>query len=84
MTKIIAVTGATGSQGGGVVNILKVTPGWSVRAITRNAGSDAAKKLAEEGIEVVQASFEDEESLAAAFKVRHYLSLEPYDSWVAL
>ncbi|KAH7010344.1 hypothetical protein EDB80DRAFT_750715 [Ilyonectria destructans] len=71
MTKIIAVTGATGSQGGGVVNILKVAPGWSVRAITRNAGSDAAKKLAEEGIEVVQASFEDEESLAASFKDVH-------------
>ncbi|KAI4608552.1 hypothetical protein J4E83_008988 [Alternaria metachromatica] len=65
--KIIAVTGATGSQGGGVVNIMKKTPGWSVRAITRNPDSDAAKKLATEGIEVVKADFEDEASLRAAF-----------------
>jgi NAD(P)-dependent dehydrogenase (short-subunit alcohol dehydrogenase family) len=67
--KIIAVTGATGSQGGGVVNVMKKTPGWKVRAITRNPGSDAAKKLAAEGIEVVQADFDDEASLLKAFKV---------------
>lgn len=76
MTKIIAVTGATGSQGGGVVNIMKTTPGWSIRAVTRNPGSEAAKKLAAEGIEVVQASFDDEETLVAAFKVRIRLFLE--------
>ncbi|EAT83979.2 hypothetical protein SNOG_08811 [Parastagonospora nodorum SN15] len=69
--KIIAVTGATGSQGGGVVNVMKKTPGWKVRAITRNPGSDAAKKLAAEGIEVVQADFDDEASLAKAFKGVH-------------
>lgn len=67
--KIIAVTGATGSQGGGVVNIMKKVPGWKVRAITRNPESDAAKKLAAEGIEVVQASFDDEASLTKAFNV---------------
>jgi NAD(P)-dependent dehydrogenase (short-subunit alcohol dehydrogenase family) len=66
--KIIAVTGATGSQGGGVVNIMKKTPGWKVRAITRNKNSDAAKKLAAEGIEVVEADFEDEASLRKAFE----------------
>ena len=60
MSKTIAVTGATGSQGGGVVNIMRKTPGWSVRAITRNPTSEAAKKLAAAGVEVVQASFDDE------------------------
>ncbi|KAF7558098.1 hypothetical protein G7Z17_g22 [Cylindrodendrum hubeiense] len=69
--EVLSVTGATGTQGGGVVNILKATPGWTVRAITRNIGSDAAKKLADEGIEVVQASFDDEESLFTAFKGVH-------------
>jgi NAD(P)-dependent dehydrogenase (short-subunit alcohol dehydrogenase family) len=69
--KIIAVTGATGSQGGGVVNIMKKTPGWKVRAITRNPDSDAAKKLTAEGIEVVKADFEDEASLRAAFDGTH-------------
>ncbi|KAH8846065.1 hypothetical protein MCOR02_007129 [Pyricularia oryzae] len=34
--KIIAVTGATGAQGGGVVNIMKNTHRWRVSAITRN------------------------------------------------
>lgn len=69
-TRIIAVTGATGSQSGGVVNIMKKTPGWKARAITRNPGSDAAKKLAADGVEVVQASFDDEAFLVKAFKVR--------------
>jgi NAD(P)-dependent dehydrogenase (short-subunit alcohol dehydrogenase family) len=69
--KTIAVTGATGSQGGGVVNIMKKTPRWKVRAITRNPDSDAAKKLVAEGIEVVKADFEDEASLRAAFDGAH-------------
>lgn len=67
--KVIAVTGATGTQGGGVVNVMKKTPGWKVRAITRNPGSDAAKKLADEGIDVVQADFDEEASLVKALKV---------------
>jgi NADP-dependent 3-hydroxy acid dehydrogenase YdfG len=67
--KIIAVTGATGSQGGGVVNIMKKTPGWKVRALTRNPESDAAKKLVADGVEVVQADFDDESSLQKSFKV---------------
>jgi uncharacterized protein YbjT (DUF2867 family) len=66
--KIIAVTGATGAQGGGVVNILKQTPGWRVRAITRNPDSEAAKALAADGtVEVIRADFDDEESLVTAF-----------------
>ena len=69
MSKIIAVTGATGAQGGGVVNVMRKTSGWSVRAITRNVTSDAAKKLAEAGVEVVQANFDDEASLVDAFQV---------------
>ncbi|KAF1814646.1 NAD(P)-binding protein [Eremomyces bilateralis CBS 781.70] len=71
MSKIIAVTGATGAQGRGVVNIMKGTAGWTVRAITRNPESDKAKKLASEGIEVVQASFDDEASLVTAFQGVH-------------
>lgn len=69
MSKIIAVTGATGAQGGGVVNVMRKTPGWSVRALTRSVTSEAAKKLAESGVEVVQASFDDEASLVDAFQV---------------
>lgn len=70
MPKIIAVTGATGAQGGGVVNVMSKTPGWKVRAITRNPNSEAAQRLVNQGIEVVSASFDDEESLLKAFEVR--------------
>ncbi|KAB5513520.1 hypothetical protein GE09DRAFT_1208974 [Coniochaeta sp. 2T2.1] len=65
---IIAVTGATGSQGGGVVNIMTKTPGWKVRALTRNPDSGAAKALAAKGAEVVFADWGDEAALVEAFK----------------
>ncbi|KAI1073533.1 NAD(P)-binding protein [Whalleya microplaca] len=73
MSKIIAVTGSTGAQGSGVVNVMKKVPGWKIRALTRNTHSDAAKKLAEEGVEVVQASFDNEASLAKAFEGVHVI-----------
>ncbi|KAL2115220.1 hypothetical protein VTJ04DRAFT_10883 [Mycothermus thermophilus] len=67
-TKLIVITGATGAQGGGVVNIMKRTPGWRVRAVTRNPESDAAKKLSADGtVEVVRADYDDETSLLNAF-----------------
>ncbi|KAI0010815.1 NAD(P)-binding protein [Xylariaceae sp. FL0662B] len=71
MSKIIAVMGSTGAQGSGVVNVMKKVPGWKIRAITRNVHSDAAKKLAEEDVEVVQASVDDEASLVKAFEGVH-------------
>ncbi len=68
--KIIAVTGATGAQGGGLVNaILKDSGGEFIpRAITRNANSDKAKALSSKGVEVVEADLDDVESLKKAFK----------------
>ena len=69
MTKIIAVIGATGQQGGGVVNVLSKTPGWKVRAITRNPSGEKAKQLEALGVEVVQANANDEASLVKAFAV---------------
>lgn len=67
--KIIAVVGATGAQGGGLVRaILADKSGeFAVRAITRNPKSDKAKALAELGAEVVAANIDDVESLKQAF-----------------
>ncbi|MDH4348720.1 MAG: NmrA family NAD(P)-binding protein, partial [Gemmatimonadota bacterium] len=67
--KIIAVVGATGAQGGGLVRaILNDKHGeFAVRAITRDAGSTKAKELAALGAEVVSASVDDIESLKRAF-----------------
>ena len=68
--KIIAVVGATGSQGGGLVRAILNDPsgGFTPRAITRNADSEKAKKLSELGAEVVTADVDDVESLKKAFK----------------
>jgi uncharacterized protein YbjT (DUF2867 family) len=73
MSKIIAVTGATGAQGGGLVRAILDDPAgaFTARAITRNPDSDAAQALASEGVEVVQANLDDEASLARAFAGAH-------------
>lgn len=67
--KFIAVLGATGAQGGGLVHaILNDKNGeFKARAITRNASSDKAKALANLGVEVVEADVDDKESLVKAF-----------------
>ncbi|KAL1638592.1 hypothetical protein SLS58_008805 [Diplodia intermedia] len=69
MAKTIAVTGATGTQGGSVARVLLESGSWKVRAITRNPNGDAAKALAAQGAEVVAADFNDEGSLVKAFEV---------------
>jgi hypothetical protein len=68
MSKLIVVVGATGEQGGGVVNLFLSEPGWKVRGITRNPSSEKAKNLAAKGVEVVKADLNDEESLENAFR----------------
>ncbi len=67
--KIIAIVGATGAQGKGLINsILNDSDGgFKVRAITRNAGSDKAKELAKLGVEVVEGNVDDKASLVKAF-----------------
>jgi len=67
--KIIAVVGATGAQGGGLVRAIMADPdgGFTARALTRNVDSPKAKELAELGAEVVAADVDDVESLERAF-----------------
>jgi uncharacterized protein YbjT (DUF2867 family) len=68
--KVIAVVGATGAQGGGLVRAILADPqgGFGARAITRNASSEKARALASAGAEVVAADIDNEASLAAALK----------------
>ena len=68
--KIIAVMGATGAQGGGLVRAILADPdgGFAVRAITRDAGSPAARALADLGAEVVAADIDDVDSIRRAFE----------------
>ena len=67
--KIIAVIGATGAQGGGLVRAIVSDPsgGFGARGITRNPESDNAKALAELGADMVRADLDDLGSLTAAF-----------------
>jgi uncharacterized protein YbjT (DUF2867 family) len=71
--KVIAVVGATGAQGGGLVRaILNDKNGsFTARAITRNVNSDKAKALADAGAEVVAADLDDVKSLKKAFEGAH-------------
>ncbi|MGA8179892.1 MAG: NmrA/HSCARG family protein [Desulfobacterales bacterium] len=68
--KIIAVVGATGAQGGGLVRAILNDPrgGFTVRAITRDTESDKARKLAQLGADLVAADIDDEASLRKAFE----------------
>src|ERR1700750_1752028 len=64
--KLIAVIGATGQQGGGVVRALQANGQFKVRALTRNP--DKHRELAEE---VVEADLSKPETLKAAFAAAH-------------
>jgi len=68
--KIIAVVGATGAQGGGLVRAIlgDKSGGLAARALTRDPNSEKAKELARLGAEVVAADVDDEESLKRAFQ----------------
>ena len=68
--KIIAVVGATGAQGGGLVRAILSDPrgGFSALSLTRDVNSDKAKALAKLGAEVVAADVDDVESLKRAFE----------------
>jgi len=67
--KVIAVLGATGAQGGGLVRAILSDPsgGFAARAITRDINSNKAQELARLGAEVVAADVDDPESLKRAF-----------------
>lgn len=73
MARIIAVTGATGAQGGGLARAILDDPqgGFTVRAITRNPDAPKARELAARGAEVAQADIDDVASLERALAGAH-------------
>src|SRR6516165_2613363 len=68
--KVIAVVGATGAQGGGLVRAILDDPngGFAARVLTRDAGGAKAKDFARRGAEVVAADVDNPESLKKAFE----------------
>ena len=71
--KIIAVAGATGAQGGGLVRAILADPAqrFAARALTRNPASEKARALKALGAQVVQADLDDPASLERAFEGAH-------------
>src|SRR5260370_30833175 len=63
---LIAVIGATGQQGGGVVRALQASSQFKVRALSRNPGKH--QELADE---VVEADLNRPETLKSAFEGAH-------------
>ncbi|KAJ5898272.1 hypothetical protein N7504_008560 [Penicillium tannophilum] len=81
--KIIAVVGATGTQGSSVARTFLTLPNWHVRCLTRSPSSEKAQALAVQGAELIQADLNDPESLRQAFAGVHAIFLntdfwEPY------
>jgi uncharacterized protein YbjT (DUF2867 family) len=68
--KVIAVVGATGSQGGGLVRAILNDPSgaFAARVITRNVNGAKAKDFAKLGAEVVAADVDNPMSLKKAFE----------------
>jgi hypothetical protein len=68
--KVIAVLGATGAQGGGLVRAITSDPkgGFAARAVVRDPNSEKAKALEKLGAEIVQGDVDDGASLRRAFQ----------------
>jgi uncharacterized protein YbjT (DUF2867 family) len=67
--KVIAVVGATGAQGGGLVRAILDDPngGFAARVLTRDVNSAKAKEFTRRGAEVVAADVDNPDSLKSAF-----------------
>jgi len=66
--RVITVLGSTGAQGGSVVRALLDQNYWQVRAVTRNARSLAARRLAEAGCAIAEADLNTPDTLLEALR----------------
>lgn len=68
--KVIAVFGATGAQGGGLVRAIlnDKSSEFTARALTRNINSEKAKALANAGVEVREVDIDNYESIKSALE----------------
>ncbi|KAH6609087.1 hypothetical protein Trco_002433 [Trichoderma cornu-damae] len=79
MSEILTVFGATGNQGGSVVEAVLADPALSqkfrIRSVTRDVNKPAAKKLASKGVELVVADMSSAQSVAPAVQGAHTVFL---------
>ncbi|KAJ5732231.1 hypothetical protein N7493_003712 [Penicillium malachiteum] len=75
MSKLLVVFGATGQQGGSVIDYVLNDPDlskkYALRGITRSASSETTKDLQKRGIEIVEADASDAKSIPAAVAGAH-------------
>tara|TARA_R110002003_G_scaffold234_2_gene16900 strand:- start:11711 stop:12643 length:933 start_codon:yes stop_codon:yes gene_type:complete len=75
MAKILVVVGATGQQGGSVVDAVlrdaQLSKEYTIRGTSRDPDQASAQALAKKGVEVVKADVEDAASLKQAFDGAH-------------
>lgn len=70
--RILTVFGATGKQGGSVIDVVLASPElrstYTLRGITRDTSSAKSQDLTKRGVEMVQGELDDIESLKQAVK----------------
>ncbi|WP_222919537.1 NmrA/HSCARG family protein [Natrinema sp. SYSU A 869] len=89
MTTSVLVTGATGNQGGAVVeHLLEADADFDVYGLTRDASGDRAQELADRGVTMVEGDLNETESLTphvtevdAVFAVTNFWT-QGYDAQV--
>lgn len=73
--KLLVVFGATGNQGSSIINFVlndsELSKEYTIRALGRDASSEAMQAFAKKGVEVVSANPDDEASLSPALKDAH-------------
>lgn len=85
MAKVLAVFGATGTQGGSVVDFVlndsELSKIYKLRAITRDPSSAKSKELAARGVEVAKGDVSDPSSLSSALHGAHTIFLMTAAAW---
>lgn len=75
MSKLLVVFGATGQQGGSVIDYVindpELSRQYKIRAVTRDPSKPAGQALQKEGVEVVKADMDDKAALEQALKGAH-------------
>lgn len=72
--RLITVFGATGNQGGSVIQALLQAPynqRYRIRGVTRDPSKPSSQKLAAQGVDVVQANLDDVTSVQKAVEGSH-------------
>jgi len=85
--QILVVFGATGNQGGSVVNTFLDDPElakkYHIRAVSRDTNKAAAKALEKKGAEIIQGDTDDASSLPRVLQGAHAVYLATFTDYVA-